>query len=384
MKHWCGAAENGERAPRKPDPSTMMQSVLVRTARPYSVHVGEAVLSQVHRELAFRSRCALLSDELIASGLVPRMKGLDSHPLMMLPPGESAKNLTTVEAVLGFMVDSKLDRRSCLVTLGGGVLTDVGGLAASLYMRGISVIHCPTTLLAQVDSSVGGKTGVNLAGGKNLAGTFHQPSAVYADTSALRTLPDPEFRSGLGEVVKTALLTPGDLLSFIEQHRVAILERDPGCLADLVAQTVKVKADLVSQDEHEMGRRKLLNLGHTFGHAIEHAAGYGRVPHGEAVAVGTVLALRASRRLGVLVDVALLERVSQLLRTLGLESSLSGLREKRGLSLTPEQLRMGMRHDKKGTADRPSLVLPKALGEIETDVVPEEVFWTEFLQATDL
>lgn len=344
-------------------------SVLVRTSRPYPVHVGPGVLALVADELEPYVGDALLTDDTVGP-LYRSQLGLDDIPTLSVAPGEEAKDLRGLERVSDFLADAELDRRACLVTLGGGVVGDLGGLAASLYMRGIGVVHCPTTLLAQVDASVGGKTAVNLRAGKNLVGTFHQPSAVFADTSVLATLSADELRSGLGEVVKSALLSGAEFLTFVEEQAASIVARDPEVLGEVVLRCVRFKAATVASDEREGGPRKLLNLGHTFAHAIEHAAGYGRVPHGIAVGVGLTLSLEASRQLGLLEDVRLPERVSGLLEALGLEHSLAELERTRSLSLSVEALVEGMRHDKKGGASAPRLVLLRAAGSAEFDVEP--------------
>ena len=359
-------------------PSQLLSSVLVRASRPYSVHVGSGALGLVRRELDVRSGCAVVTDENVGPRYLASLEGLERAPSLALVPGEASKAFGTLERVLDFMADAGLDRGSCLIALGGGVVGDLAGLAASLYMRGISVVQCPTTLLAQVDASVGGKTAVNLRRGKNLAGTFHQPCSVYADTDVLRTLADDEFRSGLGEVVKTAILSADGLFELLEESALAIRSREPGALTEVVTRSIRVKADLVARDERETGLRQLLNLGHTFAHAIEHAAGYGRVPHGVAVAVGLGLALEASRRLALLADPGLPQRVERLLVALGLETDLGGLRASRGVELPAEALRLGMRSDKKGQRGEVRLVLPRAIGEVEHGVTAPESFWRGF------
>jgi 3-dehydroquinate synthase len=229
-------------------------------------------------------------------------------------------------------------------------------------------VQVPTTLLAQVDASVGGKTAVDLAAGKNLAGTFHQPALVLADTETLATLPEVEYRSGLGEVVKSALIEGEPALAGLERSLAAITARDPDALAEVVERCVRLKAGIVERDPRERGERKKLNLGHTFAHAIERAAGYGAVPHGVAVAVGIALAFRTSRATGLLVDPGLPERTEKLLRALGMPHDLRSLRESSGSGLSTEALLAGMRHDKKGVAGSPRLVLPRAAGTIEVDV----------------
>jgi len=326
------------------------------------------------------------SASLVASAATARMvfdigvTAIDA-PSMAVPAGEASKRFATLERVLEFLAASDLDRSSCVVALGGGVVGDLAGLAASLYMRGIAVAQVPTTLLAQVDASVGGKTAVDLAAGKNLAGTFHQPAVVLADPETLATLPEVEFRSGLGEVIKSALLEGESALAELEGSLAAITRRDPDALAPIVERCVRMKAGIVERDPREKNERKQLNLGHTFAHGIERAAGYGAVPHGLAVAVGIVLALRAGRAVGLLADADLPERVDRLLGGLGMPRDLRSLREACGARLPAEEILAGMRHDKKGAAGSPRLVLPRAAGRVEIDVEVEPQALREILGA---
>jgi 3-dehydroquinate synthetase len=269
-----------------------LKSVRVGTEDPYDVRIGRGLLSEVAGTTAPYSRRAVLSDDRVAPLYLARIDGGGRDavppglvPAMVVPAGEGSKCFATLERVLEYLAENDFDRASCLVALGGGVVGDLAGLAASLYMRGIAIVQVPTTLLAQVDASVGGKTAVDLAAGKNLAGTFHQPAVVLADTDTLSTLPDAEFRSGLGEVVKSALLEGEPALTWLERCSRPIAERDPDVLAEVVERCVRLKAAIVERDPEEKGERRVLNLGHTFAHAIERAAGYGSVPHGIAVAV---------------------------------------------------------------------------------------------------
>ncbi|MEQ1893595.1 MAG: 3-dehydroquinate synthase family protein, partial [Planctomycetota bacterium] len=336
----------------------MTQRIAVATRVPYEVVVGRGALGELGSALAGSSAVAVLSDENVLRAQGGRLGTLAGAPRLALAPGEGSKSFATLERVLDFLLAAGLDRGSKLVAFGGGVVGDVGGLAAALFQRGIGVVQAPTSLLAQVDSSVGGKTAVNLAAGKNLAGVFHQPSAVLADTDTLATLPDEELAAGLGEVVKTALVGDPALLELLERSSEALRARDGELLGEVVARCVTVKARIVSVDEDEtQGVRKFLNLGHTFGHGIEQAAGPGTIPHGVAVAVGLVLALEASRRLGRLQDPALLERIPRLLTLLGLPASLAELRTRYRQALAPAALVAGMRHDKKGAAGTPRFVL---------------------------
>lgn len=344
--------------------------VEVATDPPYSVRVGAGCLAELPELAARWPRCLVVSDAHVFELHGARLDAL-AAPHLLLPRGEAAKGLGEVEALLEGLAAAGLDRESLLVTLGGGALSDAAGLAAALYMRGIDVVHAPTTLLAQVDASVGGKTAVNLAAGKNLAGSFHQPAAVFADTSTLATLDDAEFRSGLGEVAKSALLEPGTLMQLLEQRTAGVLARDPEVLAEVVTACVRTKAAVVAADPHERGARRALNLGHTCAHGIEHVAGYGTVPHGVAVAAGIGVALACSAELGLLLDADLPRRWLALCGQLGLPADLDALRAETGLALAPAELLGAMRLDKKARGGELRMVLPLAVGRIELDVAAE-------------
>lgn len=355
-----------------------MRTVEVATARPYAVRIGRGALGHVRDGL--RARAVLVSDANVAP-LHAAALGMGA-PLHLLPAGEDGKTFAAVEALLDALAAAGCDRRTTVVALGGGAVGDAAGLAASLWMRGVDVVQCPTTLLAMVDSSVGGKTAVNLRAGKNLAGTVHQPAAVHADLDTLATLPREELRSGLGEVVKSALLGEPGLLELLEREAPRAAAGDPELLGEVVERCVRVKAAVVARDEREEDLRRALNLGHTFGHAIEREAGYGRVPHGVAVAAGLGLALAASARLGLLADAGLAGRVRDLSARLGLPEDLRALRRSTGLPLAPDRLIDAMALDKKGRGGAPRFVLPRALGDVALDAeVPAELL-RELLAST--
>ena len=217
---------------------------------------------------------------------------------VVLPDGERHKTLDTISGIYDQLLAGGIDRKSTLVALGGGVVGDITGFAAATWLRGVRYIQIPTTLLAQVDSSVGGKTGVNLPLGKNMIGAFHQPACVIADMDTLQTLPGREVRAGLAEVLKYGLINDADFFDWLANHAAGLLALEGDLLAEAVARCCRAKADIVARDERESGVRALLNLGHTFGHAIEAAAGYGAWLHGEAVAAGMVMAADLSHRLG--------------------------------------------------------------------------------------
>jgi 3-dehydroquinate synthase len=255
--------------------------------------------------------------------------------------------------MLDVLVANRFSRDACVVALGGGVVGDMAGFAAACYQRGISFVQVPTTLLAQVDSSVGGKTGVNHPGGKNLIGAFHQPAAVFADTNSLNTLPDRELRAGLAEVIKYGLIVDREFFDWLEANAAALLARDPAALAHAIKRSCEIKAEIVGRDEREQGERALLNLGHTFGHAIESATNYSTWLHGEAVAAGMLLATDMSARLGW-VNAADVGRVERILAAFGLPVDVS--------SLAADTLADKMKIDKKVAAGRIRLVLLKAIG----------------------
>jgi 3-dehydroquinate synthetase len=311
-------------------------------------------------------RVAVVADERV--GELHGALGVDA-PTLKLKGGEGIKSLGVLGEVLDFCAQSSLSRQSLLVAYGGGTVGDLTGLAASLFKRGLRVVQVPTTLLAQVDASVGGKTGINLAAGKNLAGTFHQPHAVYCDTGLLGTLTDAEYQSGLGEVLKTALVDGVESLEQLERSAPQLAARDAGALRDTVAQCVATKARVVVSDPEERGARRALNLGHTFGHAIEHAAGYGRVPHGVAVAVGLRLAAAASKAVFEDSDMDP-ARIGALLGAFGLPSDLNALRDRYDLraELKTEALIEGLGHDKKGRVGAPEFVLIRKPGQLELGV----------------
>ena len=280
-------------------------------ARSYDILAGPRLITQAEDYIApvvKRPKVFILSDDNVAPHyLGPLQASLDrggiTHDHLVLPAGEATKDVAHLDQVLKAMLDAKLERSSTLIALGGGVIGDLGGFAASVYLRGIDFIQVPTTLLSQVDSSVGGKTGINMPHGKNLVGAFHQPRLVLADTESLQTLPKREVMAGYAEVVKYGLLGDEAFFTWLEQNGqdVVALDGQPDsqtALSQAILQSCAMKARIVEDDERESGKRALLNLGHTFGHALEAAYGYGILLHGEAVAMGMVMAFEASVALG--------------------------------------------------------------------------------------
>ena len=273
---------------------------------------------------------------------------------LILPDGEIFKNIESWQQIIDRLVSLRASRDSCLIALGGGVIGDLTGFAAASYMRGIDFIQIPTTLLAQVDASVGGKTGVNHRAGKNLIGAFHQPRGVLIDTDTLDTLPAREYRAGLAEVIKYGLIMDARFLDWLEQNMASLLSRESACVAEAIERCCQYKASIVAADERELGVRALLNLGHTFGHAIEALTGYQRYLHGEAVAIGCVAAARLSALCGMLApdDV---DRLCALLRRSGLPIAMPD-------DLSAKQVLEKMRLDKKNRSAAIRLVLLEKMG----------------------
>ncbi len=289
-----------------------VSEIRVQTASAsYSVHVGQALLAQVAAgALALAgtvSRVFLVSSpDVDRLWSAPLREGFAARNIpvetLLIPAGERHKRLTTLERLCEELAAGGADRESLLVALGGGVTGDITGFLAAVYMRGIRFVQVPTTLLAQVDSSVGGKTGVNLAAGKNLVGSFHQPLAVFADIDTLATLPPRELRAGLQESVKAGVIRDADLFAYLEANMDRILAGEAPALRHVVEASVRMKAGVVCEDEREQGARMILNFGHTVGHAIEAATGYTSLLHGEAIGWGMVAAVRLAQGRGVLPD----------------------------------------------------------------------------------
>jgi 3-dehydroquinate synthase len=328
--------------------------------RSYPIHVGPGLLARpelVTERLAGR-RVAIVTNTTVGPLYLERLRaGLKTNDpvVVTLPDGEQWKTLETLNLIFDALLAARCDRQTTILALGGGVVGDIAGFAAAVYQRGVAYIQIPTTLLAMVDSSVGGKTGVNHPLGKNMIGAFHQPRAVIADTDTLVTLPDRELSAGLAEVVKYGLIRDAEFFAWLEDHMERLLAREAEALSEAILRSCRNKAEVVAADERESGLRAILNLGHTFGHAIETGLGYGRWLHGEAVAAGMVMAASLSHRLGWLgaEDVA---RIEALLARAHLP-----VRAPRELS--PERLRALMSVDKKVHAGQLRLVLLKRIGE---------------------
>jgi 3-dehydroquinate synthase len=285
--------------------------------------------------------------------------------VLFLEPGEKYKTLASVEKLLRQMAQAGGDRGSLLIAFGGGIVGDVGGFVAAIYMRGIPYVQVPTTFLAQVDSSVGGKTGVNLPEGKNLVGSFNHPLAVFADIGVLGTLPDQELRAGLMESVKAGIIRDRALVRFMEEHATEVLGRDPKALERVIAASIRMKAGVVNRDERENGLRMILNLGHTVGHALEQATGYKTLLHGEAVGWGMVAALHLALKRGT-ISGAQFKRLESLIHRYGPLPPLK-LRAAKVIAATGG--------DKKNVGGVKRFVLPIGIGDagVVEDVTPAEL-----------
>jgi 3-dehydroquinate synthase len=293
--------------------------------RSYAIQIGGGLLKKLGAEcgrLSLGTRCAVVTDSnvgpLYVDPAIQSLKKAGFAPVVIrVPAGETAKSLKTVASCYDQMAAHRLERQSFVVALGGGVVGDLAGFVAATYLRGVPFVQVPTTLLAQVDSSVGGKVGVNLKAGKNLVGAFYQPRLVLCDLNTLKTLPMRQFRAGLAEVIKYGIIYDAPLFGRLEKDLGRLLKQQPKVLAEVVARCCEIKAEVVGQDETETGLRAILNFGHTIGHAIENTAGYGKHLHGEAISIGQVAAARLSCRLAGMKD-AEAGRIAALFKTAGL------------------------------------------------------------------
>ena len=340
-------------------------------ARSYPIYIGAGLLTHANLivDRLARKKAAVITDSNVAPlYLLPFQRALEAAGVeivpITIPDGESQKQWETLNRIFDALLQHRCDRGTALIALGGGVVGDITGFAAAVYQRGVPFVQVPTTLLAQVDSAVGGKTAINHPHGKNMIGAFYQPVAVVADTDTLNTLPPRELGAGLAEVIKYGLIRDPDFFDWLESNMPRLLRREPEALAYAIERSCANKAEVVAVDERETGPRALLNLGHTFGHAIETATGYGTWLHGEAVAAGMVLAARLSRRLGFLDD-ASARRAIALIEKAGLPVKAPELGLERYLEL--------MGHDKKVEGGRIRFVLLKRIGEaFVSDQVPRE------------
>ena len=335
--------------------------------RSYDILVGEGLLASAGRHmmpLLKQKRVMLVTDENVAGlHLATVERALDDagigYQALVLPAGERTKDFAHLETLVERLLKAKVERDTSLVALGGGVIGDLTGFAASIILRGLEFIQLPTTLLAQVDSSVGGKTGINTGQGKNLVGTFHQPRLVLIDTDTLSTLPRRELLAGYAEVVKYGLVNDADFFAWLESHGTAVIDGDPAARRHAVLTSCANKAALVAEDERESGHRALLNLGHTFGHALEAEFGYGdELLHGEAVAIGLTLAFDLSARLGLCPQ----EETARVRRHLAAIGLPTGLEWFGGRAVSPRDLLEHMSRDKKVRDGRITFVLARGIG----------------------
>lgn len=328
--------------------------------RSYPIHIGPGLLAQIEllTPHIHGNQVMIVSNETVAPLYLEQVKAACADyqcDVVILPDGEAFKTLDSVNLIFDGLLQARHNRTTTLIALGGGVVGDITGFAAASYQRGVNFIQIPTTLLSQVDSSVGGKTGVNHALGKNMIGAFHQPQCVIADTETLNTLPLRELRAGFAEVIKYGLICDAPFFDWLEENYQAVLARDTDALVHTLKRSCENKAEVVAQDERESGIRAILNLGHTFGHAIETAQGYGNWLHGEAVAAGMVMAVDLSARLGWISSAD-----SQRSRALVEASGLPPLPPE---NMTPEQFMELMAVDKKVLDGALRLVLLKSIGE---------------------
>jgi 3-dehydroquinate synthase len=330
--------------------------------RAYPIYVGAGILGELGARLAeARSgkRVAVVTNSTIANlylgPVVTALAGAGFDPaIIQIPDGEEHKNLAWLAFVYDRLIDAGIDRGGAVVALGGGVVGDLAGFAAATYLRGVACVQVPTTLLAQIDASIGGKTGINHAAGKNLLGAFKQPRFVLSDVDCLLTLPRREYVAGLAEVVKTGAILDAELFALLEEELPALLKQDRDLMVRVVRRCAQLKAIVVSEDETEGDYRAILNFGHTLGHAIESLTEYTTFLHGEAVAIGMVAAVRVSRRLG-LCDDETVDRVTRLVERCGLPMEIPG-------DLRREALALAMRTDKKALGGTIKFVCLEAIG----------------------
>jgi len=353
-------------AGRRPSYAWTVHVVSVQLGRrSYAIQIGAGLIEGLGRECArlkLGARCAIITDTNVgrryakATFNALAAKGF-SPSLIVVPAGEKAKSLKTVQTCYDLLAAHRLERKSFIVALGGGVVGDLAGFVAATYLRGLAFVQVPTTLLAQVDSSVGGKVGVNLKAGKNLVGAFHQPRLVLCDLDALKTLPEREYRAGLAEVIKYGIIYDAKLFAQLERDLPKLLRRDRGALAGVVARCCEIKAEVVGQDETESGLRAILNFGHTIGHAVENISGYGKYLHGEAIAIGQVAAARLSAQLLGLPK-SHVDRIARLFRWTGLPVTLrlNAARRRKLLAV--------MKLDKKVSGGEVKFVLARRIGKV--------------------
>ncbi len=352
----------------------MMQRVDVELGeRSYSLVIGSGIVDEIRafvRQAEYSPHGMIVTDTNIAPLCAGQIAALLADAgvqaeIATIPAGESSKSLTQANELFTRAIELGLDRRSPIFALGGGVVGDLAGFVAATYMRGVPFIQIPTSLLAQVDSSVGGKVAVNHPLGKNLIGAFYQPDAVFMELDFLKTLPAREIATGLGEIIKYGIIYDADFFAWLERHRTEVLALEPAAVAHMIARSCEIKADVVRQDEREGGLRRILNFGHTIAHAIEKETGYARYRHGEAVAIGMAGAADISVQMGILPDVDRV-RMNELSSAMGLPLSVDGV--------TADAMYEDLFHDKKTVGGRIHWVLADSIGKVSVHSdVPEEM-----------
>lgn len=353
-----------------------MEKVRVKLGAGYDIHIGAGILNGLGTALSeygLSSQLLLVAncsvDKLYGDKVARSLERAGFHVVReVIPDGEEYKNLETASQLYDCAASAKLDRKSAVVALGGGVTGDLTGFVAATYLRGLPFVQVPTTLLAQVDSSIGGKVAVNHPKGKNLIGAFYQPLLVWSDLVTLKTLPYRELLTGLAENIKHGIIADADLFRYISNNVPEILAAEQATLEELISRSCRVKTSVVEQDELELGLRAILNFGHTFGHAVENLTGYCRFRHGEAVALGMAAASRLAAKLGLLDDVERDEIIS-LIERVGLPIQ--------GTGLNPEELFSAVAYDKKVLAGKIRFVLPVRIGKVEVfdGIKQEDVLW---------
>ncbi len=336
--------------------------------RSYDIIIEPALIERAAthlQDIVAGRRVAVVSDKVVSDRYLARLapsldKVCERWDTYFIEEGEGAKSFASIERLLDALLEDGVDRGSVVLAFGGGVVGDVAGFSAALLMRGIDFVAMPTTFMSQVDSSVGGKNGINTRQGKNLVGSFLQPRIVLNDVSLLASLPPGEMRAGYGEVIKYGLLRGETVFAWLEEHAPAIMAHDEAALVEVVRMGCETKAQIVSEDERDKGKRALVNLGHTFAHAFEAQAGFGHVPHGAAVAVGVIAACALSERLKVCAP-GLAQRVKQHAHQVGLPNDLHALSQ--AVPWSTKTLHEHMLHDKKTVSGRINFVLLKGLGE---------------------
>ncbi len=353
-------------------------------SRSYRITIGSGLISNLGVEcknLNLGEKCAVITDSNVSvhygEVVLKSLKSAGFHPtLIAIPAGEISKNLSQVQSCYELLAQHRVERKSFILALGGGVIGDLAGFLAATYLRGIPLVQVPTTLLAQVDSSVGGKVGVNLKAGKNLVGAFYQPRYVACDQTVFATLPDREFKAGLAEVIKYGIIYDQSLFARIEKHLELLLNRDPAFLTEVVARCCEIKAEIVAQDETETGLRAILNFGHTIGHGLEAISGYGQWLHGEAISIGQIAAARLSARILGFPE-SEVDRIRTLFDRVGLPTRINLSEEQQ------KRLMDAMNVDKKVVSGKIKFVLARSIGVVEFGHSVSEPLLNEIVGSLD-